>query len=532
MKKRMKKWKVWLLAAAVLAGAPAAGSIASVTEAEAAAQIKLSAKTVTVNRGFTCTLQLKNASGKAVKWKTSNSKVASIKADGTKCVITGKKRGTAVVKATAGNKTYSCRVKVVNTAALSERNKSISKGKTFTLSLKNSSKSAVWSVSNKKILKIVKLSKNTYRIKGLKAGSAYVTAKAGGKSYRCRVTVKNTSASVAKIDPFAKWTDKNAYDSSCETSIGTLEFDWLSKTVCCHFPDLPQGTSKTFSVYGKKIKLTALTPYYAEGTIPEALYSLVLDSKGRQRCQLPDGTYLKNCGIGLNGKVYYFDKKGYGQNGVITRGSGFILMDDSLEGIETRTLTELCENGVQIDKEDQEAYGKALLNISPVLREFKEDYADQCTGNLAKVLSIMQYFTDKGFSYKLVDYSIEEFWEKKAGKCAHYAEAVYEMCCVMGIPVVQLSSEKANHTWNMVYVNGAWRTYDTTGGNPSKIAQVWLGLKGKMRSDTTVVLGETGTNFNLAKMKSRKETRVWYLLRNDDPNEPGTEIPGWPWYTH
>ena len=62
----------------------------------------------------------------------------------------------------------------------------ITEGKSKTLKIKNSTKAVTWSSNNSKIAKVTKKGKVT----AVKEGTAKITAKAGDKSYTCKVTVK------------------------------------------------------------------------------------------------------------------------------------------------------------------------------------------------------------------------------------------------------------------------------------------------------------------------------------------------------
>lgn len=75
-----------------------------------AAGIKLNKSKATID--ISKTLQLKltgNSSGLKVKWKSSNSKIASVNSRGK---VTGKKSGSCTISAIAGKKSYKCRVTV------------------------------------------------------------------------------------------------------------------------------------------------------------------------------------------------------------------------------------------------------------------------------------------------------------------------------------------------------------------------------------------------------------------------------------
>ena len=80
-----------------------------------------------------------------------------------------------------GNASAATRLKV------SPVKKTIYVGKTVKLTANQKVK---WSVSKKKVAKLTKAGKKTVTVKGLKAGTAYVTAKAGKTAKKVRITVK------------------------------------------------------------------------------------------------------------------------------------------------------------------------------------------------------------------------------------------------------------------------------------------------------------------------------------------------------
>ena len=64
---------------------------------EAAAKVRMNKTRVSIYKKKTCRLVMRNVkAGTKVTWKTSKSSMASIKAKGTSCTVTGKKDGTAV----------------------------------------------------------------------------------------------------------------------------------------------------------------------------------------------------------------------------------------------------------------------------------------------------------------------------------------------------------------------------------------------------------------------------------------------------
>ncbi len=76
-------------------------------------------------------------------------------------------------------------------AKISAKKVTIEVGEKYTVKLKGLSekKTAEWAVSKTKILKKVKTTRNSVKVKGKKAGTSYVTAKVGSKTYKCKIKV-------------------------------------------------------------------------------------------------------------------------------------------------------------------------------------------------------------------------------------------------------------------------------------------------------------------------------------------------------
>lgn len=103
LKQRDSKRVVWILETAMLAG------IISVAQpgvqAEAKARLSKTKATVCVGE----TLQLKSIGVKKVKWASSKKSIASVDKNG---LVTGKKKGNCVIKASSAGKSYSCKITV------------------------------------------------------------------------------------------------------------------------------------------------------------------------------------------------------------------------------------------------------------------------------------------------------------------------------------------------------------------------------------------------------------------------------------
>jgi hypothetical protein len=99
---------------------------------------------------------------------------------------------------------------------LSTTKTTVYKGDTKTIKLKNNTKKVKWSVSNKNIVKIVKKSNKQVKIKAMNAGTTYVKAKVGKKTYKCKVVVKNLSVKQTILREFKKQIEKNGAIISTE----------------------------------------------------------------------------------------------------------------------------------------------------------------------------------------------------------------------------------------------------------------------------------------------------------------------------
>lgn len=185
--KQIKKFLVTMavcLAAMLVVPCVAPDAPFSVT-VQAAAKVKLNKKAAYVTKGESVQLKI-SGTKKAVKWSSSNKKIATVNAKG---MVKGVKKGTATITAKVGGKKYTCKV-TVETPKISKTKATVSKGKTITLKMSGTKQTVKWSTSNKKIATV----SNKGVVKGVKKGTATITAKVGSKKYTCKVTVNNTVA--------------------------------------------------------------------------------------------------------------------------------------------------------------------------------------------------------------------------------------------------------------------------------------------------------------------------------------------------
>ena len=152
-----------------------------------AASVRLNKTKIVLVVGQTYNLKV-SGTKKTPKWSSSNKKIVSVTKKG---VVKGLKKGTATITAKIGKKKYKCKV-TVEAPKLSSTKKTVTAGTSFALKLNGTKRTVKWYTSNKKIATVS--SKGV--VKTLRAGSVKITAKLGGKSYVCRLTVKAKPAPV------------------------------------------------------------------------------------------------------------------------------------------------------------------------------------------------------------------------------------------------------------------------------------------------------------------------------------------------
>ena len=218
MKKHVKMSVLKRILAVVLAAAvavsiltvPDAAVNAATGKVKSVAVTNLPAKQLTLKKGKSFTLKTKvSISGKkvskAVTYKSSNKKVATVNAKGK---ITAKKKGKAVITVISkANKKKTVKIKVtvgtpVTKVKLNKTKANLNVGKSLTLKTilspkKPSNKGIIWKSSNTKVATVT--SKGV--VKAKKAGTVKITATAkdgSGKKATCKVTVKK--AAIVKPD--------------------------------------------------------------------------------------------------------------------------------------------------------------------------------------------------------------------------------------------------------------------------------------------------------------------------------------------
>ena len=192
---------------------PIQESYAAGGKVKTVAVTNLPAKQLTLKKGKSFTLKTKvSVSGKkvskAVTYKTSNKKVATVNAKGK---ITAKKKGTATLTSySKADKKKTCKIKVtvgtpVTKVKLNKTKANLNVGKSLTLKTtlspkKPSNKGIIWKSSNTKIATVT--SKGV--VKAKKAGNVTITATAkdgSGKKATCKITVKKAASIIPMPTP-------------------------------------------------------------------------------------------------------------------------------------------------------------------------------------------------------------------------------------------------------------------------------------------------------------------------------------------
>jgi uncharacterized protein YjdB len=161
--------------------------------------VKLDAKTKTIAKGKSVTLKATvspaDATDKAVTWKSSNTKVATVSSNGK---VTAKKVGTATITCTTkdGKKTYTCKITVktpVTKVKLSKNKATLKKGKSLklkaTVTPSKAYQKVTWKSSNTKVATVSSSGKVTAKKKGT-ATITCTAADGSGKKVTCKITVK------------------------------------------------------------------------------------------------------------------------------------------------------------------------------------------------------------------------------------------------------------------------------------------------------------------------------------------------------
>lgn len=183
-------------------------SVFPATQVNAATKPKLSKTKITMTVGQSKKLKVKGISkkrAKRIKWKSSKKKVVTVTKTGK---LKARKAGKAVITAKIGKKKLKCKVvvkrkrkkarkkKESNSSSkkmwLSKTSVTLQAGSGVDLVLHNAKNVVKWSSSNNKVAwadRATSSSKNLGTIQAVSKGTAVITAKVDGKTFKCHVKV-------------------------------------------------------------------------------------------------------------------------------------------------------------------------------------------------------------------------------------------------------------------------------------------------------------------------------------------------------
>lgn len=193
--------------------------------------VQLSAKTISLEIGYSAKLKATVSTGHPVKFKSGKSGIASVSENG---VILAKKAGTTTITATADKASAGCKVTVKQPRVkLNRSSVSLYRKEKVKLSVTSTSKHAPKWKSNKKSVATVD---ENGTVTAVKNGTAIITATVDGVSRTCEVTVKKPEVSFEKesitltvgetYPAKAKVSSKNKPEySSSNTSVANVDSD-------------------------------------------------------------------------------------------------------------------------------------------------------------------------------------------------------------------------------------------------------------------------------------------------------------------
>lgn len=179
-------------------------------EIYAAGKVSISRTKMTLVVGTQKKLKIRNTK-KTVKWSSSRRSVAKVNAQG---MVTAGKEGTAVITAKVGKRKYTCKVTVKEKPSL-KKSETICVGKKVALTVAGTAKTVKWSSSNKQVVKV----NQKGVIRGIKKGTAVITAKVDGQKLKCKVRVKDAV--------------KNAVGTLSIENSGSLVLIYHSDSISC-----------------------------------------------------------------------------------------------------------------------------------------------------------------------------------------------------------------------------------------------------------------------------------------------------------
>ena len=212
-------------------------------------------------------------------------------------------------------------VQAASSIKISKKKKTLNVGKKYTLKITGTSKKVKWTSSNKKVATVNSKGKVTAK----KKGTATITAKVGGKKYKCKITVKKASSNkITQSNMMSKVGNNLKYFSGfyLGDTYGISSIYKLNEvTNKVKIPGTNTSYEMIYEVVGLKSinKLKSLSKKYMSDSVISRLrkdywgdiYSTIRDYNGK--------VYWVMGGIGDGPAIYYKKAKVLSSNGDTTK---------------------------------------------------------------------------------------------------------------------------------------------------------------------------------------------------------------------
>lgn len=176
-------------------------------------EISLNATSLSLAIGEEAALMIDVEEGETVKWINTDAAVVSLTYEGSSAIITGKTKGNARIYAFVGNARAYCDVVVaggsgdspvvVSSLSLSEYNKVVDKGESFSLTATyhatGGAPNLSWSSTNEDVAIVSKQNATTALVTTYQAGIARIVVESGGKKAECVLTVEDTAEETLSV---------------------------------------------------------------------------------------------------------------------------------------------------------------------------------------------------------------------------------------------------------------------------------------------------------------------------------------------
>ena len=206
-------------------------------------KVALSSKSISMDVGNNKVLKLNNAKGN-ITWKSSNTKIVSIKKKSSNSVtLSAKKKGNATITATYKGKKYTCKVNIAKPKMKYDtwEEETVMLGYINTVSVENSSNTISWSIDDPTIASIKPIGNKNQKceIEALTHGETTMRIIDGDTTHIMKVIVPEVKLDVAKIyldgseyyqdvlGTYHRYSIYSFFDENCNNITNTFELNCL-----------------------------------------------------------------------------------------------------------------------------------------------------------------------------------------------------------------------------------------------------------------------------------------------------------------